>query len=78
MTGDCCLVHNYHTVANHCIMGNMTARHKQPVIPNARNATAARRAGVHRHVLANAVPRTNDQLCLFARKFKVLWDFTNA
>ncbi len=71
------VVHNNHPIAKDRIMGDVTARHKQPVIADPGHAATAFGAAVHGDMFADTVAFANLQTAGFPFELKVLGDFTD-
>ena len=72
------LVDDDHTVANARVMRHMTPRKKEAVIADGCDAASAFGSWVYRHMLADAVAFTDDQLGRLAFEFYILRDLTDA
>ena len=77
MAGQCGAVHHDNPITDLGIMRDMTACHKQPIIPNFSHTAATIGTGIHRHMFPNTIALTDHKSCFFAIKLEILRNFAN-
>ena len=73
MSGKRRIVGHDDRVADLTIVPDMASHHEEPVVAHPRRQPAARCTGVHGHVFADLVARTDFKIRNFAGKLEVLW-----
>ena len=67
------VVRHNNVIANQAVMSHVTGGHEHAVITNNGFTTPLRRADIHRHMLADEIILSNDELCVLPVIAEMLW-----
>ena len=71
------VVHHHDVVSDLAVVGDMAARHEQPIVADLGQTAAPCSASIHSDMFADTVPFPYPQLGLFPCEFQILRDLAN-